>query len=38
MIQAPPAIQTRPRVPPANQNLSQIGLQPHKNVRKQLLK
>ena len=38
MIQTAPAIQTRPRAPPVNQNLSQIGLQPNKNVRKQLLK
>ena len=38
MIQTAPATQTQPRVLPVNQNLSQIGLQPSKNVRKQLLK
>ena len=38
MIQTAPAIQTRPRVHPANQNLSQIGLQPSKKQVEQLLK
>jgi hypothetical protein len=38
MIQTAPAIPTRLRAPPVNQNLIQTGPQPNTNLREQLLK